>query len=115
MREPQGRRCPRSYALREFGILNSGKILRQRVELRVSTRDDVIALIESWNLTLPRNWDRDTSLVRSGIIDSLALYQLILWIEERVGKPVDPTKFDLADELDTVTSIANFVEKNRGR
>jgi acyl carrier protein len=53
--------------------------------------------------------------VRSGIIDSLALYQLILWIEEQVGKPVDPTKFDLADELDTVTSIANFVEKNRGR
>ena len=49
----------------------------------MSTRDDVIALIESWNLTLPKNWDRDTSLVRSGIIDSLALYQLILWIEEQ--------------------------------
>ncbi len=40
----------------------------------MSTRDDVIALIESWNLTLPKNWDGDTSLVRSGIIDSLALY-----------------------------------------
>jgi len=81
----------------------------------VSTRDDVIALIESWNLTMPKNWDGDTSLVRSGVIDSLALYQLILWIEEQVGKPVDPTKFDLASELDTVTGITRFVEKNRGR
>ena len=81
----------------------------------MSTRDDVIALIESWNLTLPKNWDDDTSLVRSGIIDSLALYQLILWIEEQVGKPVDPTKFDLASELDTVKGITNFVEKNRVR
>lgn len=81
----------------------------------MSTRDDVIALIESWNLTMPKNWDGDTSLVRSGVIDSLALYQLILWIEEQVGKPVDPTKFDLASELDTVTGITRFVEKNRGR
>jgi acyl carrier protein len=81
----------------------------------VSTRDDVIALIKSWNLPMPKNWDADTSLVRSGIIDSLALYQLILWIEEQVGKPVDPTRFDLASELDTVASITSFVEKNRGR
>ena len=81
----------------------------------MSTRDDVIAFVESLNLTMPKNWDGDTSLVRSGIIDSLALYQLILWIEERIGKPVDPTKFDLASELDTVTSITDFVEKNRGR
>lgn len=81
----------------------------------MSTRDDVIAFVESLNLTMPKNWDEDTSLVRSGIIDSLALYQLILWIEERIGKPVDPTKFDLASELDTVTSITDFVEKNRGR
>jgi acyl carrier protein len=91
------------------------QILQQGAKFKVSTRDDVIALIESWNLALPKNWDGDTSLVRSGIIDSLALYQLILWIEERVEKPVDPTKFDLASELDTVTSITNFVEKTRGR
>ena len=87
----------------------------QETEFRVSTSDDVITLIKSWNLTLPKNWDSDTSLVRSGIIDSLALYQLILWIEEQVGRPVDPTKFDLASELDTVSSITRFVEKNRGR
>ena len=51
----------------------------------------------------------------SGILDSLRLYQLILWIEEQVGRPVDPTQFDIASELDTVASITRFVEKSRGQ
>jgi acyl carrier protein len=54
-----------------------------------------------------------SSLVRSGILDSLALYQLILWIEKQIGKPVDPTQFDFASELDSITDILLFVEKNR--
>jgi acyl carrier protein len=81
----------------------------------VSTRDDLIVLVEGWNLSLPAKWDGETSLVRSGILDSLALYRLILWIEEQIGKPVDPTKFDLAEELDTIGDIVHFVEKNRAR
>jgi len=81
----------------------------------VSIRDDLIALVRSWDLTLPETWDGDTSLVRSGILDSLVLYQLILWVEQRVGKPIDPTQFDLASELDTISSITRFVEKNGGR
>ena len=81
----------------------------------MSTRDDLIALIESWDLTLPVKWNGGTSLVRSGILDSLALYRLILWIEEQVGKPVDPTKFDLAEELDTIGDIVRFAEKNRAQ
>jgi acyl carrier protein len=62
---------------------------------------------------MPDKWDDNSSLVRSGILDSLALYQLILWIEKQIGKPVDPTQFDLANELDSITDILLFVEKNR--
>ena len=81
----------------------------------MSTRDDLIVLVESWNLTLPDKWNGGTSLVRSGILDSLALYRLILWIEEQIGKPVDPTRFDLAEEFDTIGDIVHFVEKNRAQ
>ena len=81
----------------------------------MSTRDDLIVLVESWNLALPDKWNGGTSLVRSGILDSLALYRLILWIEEQIGKPVDPTRFDLAGELDTIGDIVHFVEKNRAQ
>ena len=79
----------------------------------MSIGDDLIKLIESWNLRMPDKWDDNSSLVRSGILDSLALYQLILWIEKQIGKPVDPTQFDLANELDSITDLLLFVEKNR--
>ena len=77
------------------------------------TRENLIALIESWDVVLPPNWNGDTSLLRSGVLDSLALYRLILWIEEQVGRPVDPTSIDLTSELDTVNDVLRFVEKNR--
>lgn len=79
----------------------------------MSIGDDLTKLIESWNLRMPDKWDDTSSLVRSGILDSLALYQLILWIEKQIGKPVDPTQFDFASELDSITDILLFVEKNR--
>jgi acyl carrier protein len=81
----------------------------------VSTRDDLIALVQSWDLAMPPEWNGGTSLVRTGVLDSLALYQLILWIEEQVGKPVDPTTIDLASELDTINDVVGFVERNRAR
>ena len=79
----------------------------------MSIGDDLTKLIESWNLRMPDKWDHNSSLIRSGILDSLALYQLILWIEKQIGKPVDPTQFDFASELDSITDILRFVEKNR--
>jgi acyl carrier protein len=79
----------------------------------LSIGDDLSRVVESWNLRMPNQWDGNTSLIRSGILDSLALYQLILWIEEQTGKPVDPTQFDLASELDSITDILRFVERNR--
>lgn len=51
----------------------------------MSTRDDVIALIESWNLTLPKNWDRDTSLVRSGI--SRSIRRSSIWLTSWILSP----------------------------
>jgi acyl carrier protein len=74
-----------------------------------------MALVESWDLALPPQWNGETSLVRSGVLDSLALYRLILWIEEQVGKPVDPTAIDLASELDTINDVVGFVQRNRVR
>ena len=81
----------------------------------MSTRDDLIALLGTWDLAMPAKWNAETSLVRSGVLDSLALYRLILWIEEQVGKPVDPTTIDLASELDTIDDVVRFVERNRIR
>jgi acyl carrier protein len=54
--------------------------------------------------------DTETSLIRSGLIDSLTLFQLFLHVEREVATPLDPTTFDLAEEWDTVNDIVRFIE-----
>lgn len=56
----------------------------------------------------------DDSLIRSGLLDSVALFNLSLWIEERTGAPIDPTSFNVASDWDTMQSIAAFIEGHRG-
>ena len=77
----------------------------------MSIRDKLIVQIESWNVEMPERWDVGASLISSGILDSLGLFRLILWIEEQIGSSLDPTKIDLARELDTIADIVRFVEK----
>jgi len=72
-------------------------------------RAGLIDFLKSRDVLLPESWDDDTSLIRSGILDSLALLELILWLEERLGRRLDPTTFELADELDTVRGILDFL------
>jgi acyl carrier protein len=79
-------------------------------------QDDRVALIgflESRNLLLPPGWTEDSPLIRSGILDSVALFELILWLEERLGRPVDPTRFELVEELDTVRGMLRFLARCR--
>lgn len=52
----------------------------------------------------------DTSLIRSGVLDSLALFKLALWIEGEVRSPIDLTAIDIADVWDTPDDIACFIE-----
>jgi len=82
--------------------------------VRPHDRAALIGFLEGRNLMLPPGWNDDTRLIHSGILDSLALFELILWLEERLGQPIDPTRFELAEELDTVRDILRFLERRRG-
>jgi len=55
----------------------------------------------------------DTPLIQSGLLDSVALFNLMLWIEEQTGQPLDPTRLDVRTELNTVTSILDLVSRLR--
>jgi acyl carrier protein len=57
----------------------------------------------------------DSPLITSARLDSLQLFQLLLWIEEKVGRKVDATAIDIATEWDTVERIVAFVEGQRAR
>lgn len=55
----------------------------------------------------------DTSLIQSGLLDSSALFNLALWIENHTSSPIDPASFDLPTEWDTVACILEFIEKQK--
>jgi len=79
----------------------------------VTLREELLEALTEWNVLPPDGIDEHAPLISSGLLDSVALFNLLLWIEERVGQPVDPTTLDIAREWDTVETIIAFVERAR--
>lgn len=78
----------------------------------MSLRDELVRVIEEGGAMLPGDLDDHTSLIRSGILDSTALFELALWIEDRVAPGLDLTAFDLAEEWDTLAKMRRFIERH---
>lgn len=73
------------------------------------TRRELLSLLERWGVKLPEDFDDDTPLISSGAIDSLTLFNLLLWIEEKTGHAVDPSSVDLSASWDSVRLILNYM------
>ena len=73
-----------------------------------SLRDDLRAFLTDQGVELGDADDAEP-LIESGRLDSLALFNLVLWIEERTGALVDPTAFDVAQEWANVHAIVAFI------
>jgi acyl carrier protein len=78
-------------------------------DARASMRDKLIAVIEASDVDLGGELGEDTSLIKSGKLDSLGLFNVASFIEREVGCQVDITAFDLAEEWDTIGDILNFI------
>jgi acyl carrier protein len=50
----------------------------------------------------------DTSLLRSGLFDSMAVLNLVAWVEAHSGAPLDPIKIDPIKQWDTMADIIRF-------
>ncbi len=82
----------------------------------MSLRDEILEVLQRGHARIPDDLDDDTSLIRSGLIDSTALFDLALWIEERAVPGLDLTSFDLAQEWDTLRGLLAFIDRqSRGR
>jgi acyl carrier protein len=73
-------------------------------------RAELRSLIVEWNADLPVPVDDDTCLISSGAFDSLALFKLCLWVEEKTGRRIDPSTVDLAREWDSVRLILQYLQ-----
>jgi acyl carrier protein len=78
-----------------------------------SPHDELIAAFATWSPALARDVARDTPLLTTGRLDSMAVFQLLLWIEERTGHSIDVTTIDMPAQWNTVNDIVSFVERER--
>lgn len=79
----------------------------------MARHDELMAALAGWSPTLTGDVARDTPLLTSGRLDSLALFQLLLWIEEKIGRPIDVTAIDMPAQWNTVDMIVAYVERER--
>jgi len=77
--------------------------------------DELIRSIGEWNPSLAGSVARDTPLLSSGRLDSVGLFQLLLWLERKVGRPIDATAVDMAGEWDTVDAIVAWLGRQGRR
>lgn len=73
-------------------------------------RERVFEFINGDDFDLGDEVQGHTSLIRSGLLDSLSLFKLALWIEGEVRSPIDITAIDIAEVWDTPDDIARFIE-----
>jgi acyl carrier protein len=78
-----------------------------------SMRDRLVLLLEEGNQDSDYKLVDDTSLIRSGFLDSLGLFRLALWIEKETRSKLDLASLDPSNEWDTIPDILNFVAKHR--
>jgi acyl carrier protein len=78
---------------------------------RRDLREKLVAMIETSDLEPNGSLADDTSLIKSGHLDSLGLFNVALFIEREIGYQLDITSFDLTAEWDTVQAILDFIQK----
>ena len=76
-------------------------------------RAELLQLLRENAPALEQELTDETSLIRSGLIDSLVLFHLALWIESKINVPFDLSSIDLSNEWDTVEAILRFVKSHR--
>jgi len=78
---------------------------------REARREDLLRFLRGPDLGPDVEIREETSLLRSGLFDSIALFALADWIEKRLGAAIDPSRIDLVEEWDTVLRILDFLER----
>jgi acyl carrier protein len=82
---------------------------------RESLRERLIDIIETSDGVFDGDVKDDSSLIKSGKLDSLALLNVALFVESEIGVNLDLTSFDLAREWDSIAGILGFISRHSMR
>lgn len=70
-------------------------------------------LSENFILEDAQSLDADESLTQAGVLDSMGVLELIMFIEERFGLTV-PDEDTLPENLDSVARIVGYITRRQG-
>ena len=54
----------------------------------------------------------DTSLIESGLLDSVSLLQVADWVDDQMSGQLDLKNTNIAEEWDTIEQILRFIERS---
>ena len=80
-----------------------------------SLREELLAELPRWGVKHVADLRDDASLIVSGLIDSVGLFEMLLWVEEKTGTTIDPAAVDWRREWDSVRAILHYIEQGRQR
>ena len=81
----------------------------------MSLQDRLVSFIKELGLELDGDVTRSTQLFKSGLLDSLSLFNLAEWIEQEINKPVDLTEINILEEWETIGDVLDFIDDHRGK
>ena len=84
-------------------------MLTFQIESNDPLRDELLAAIKSWGVNLPQNCADDDPLMTTGLFDSLAIFNLVLWVEAKTGRKLEPSKTDILKEWNSIFGILAYV------
>jgi acyl carrier protein len=76
---------------------------------------ELMAALQEWAPSLAGRLQAETPLFQSGQLDSLALFNLVVWIEDRTGSTVDVGSIDPVLEWSTVAHVLRYIDKHKSQ
>ena len=80
---------------------------------RPGLRDDLIRVILGDTPEFVGELTDSTSLIQSGVVDSVRLLDVAVFVEQQVGHPIDLTSIELDRAWDTIPDILGFIDTAR--
>ncbi|MGB1275861.1 MAG: acyl carrier protein [Nannocystaceae bacterium] len=78
----------------------------------VLTRQILLEYLENHSHEDLKEVSDDTELFSTGIVDSFAMVELLMFLEKYTGSKLGPEDIDL-DNLDSISRILKFVERRK--
>lgn len=82
-------------------------------QLKSKLSEFILGKLSDSGKPIPEDFNSSTPLITSGLLESLYLLELAVFIEAETNATLDMTTLDFATEWNTIDSIISFLDSNK--